>query len=110
MSTAIQSPEISSPTRERNYRPLLYAVAVLFAAATILYSAAWMYYQRRDSPQVEIGFDDAYSAAGIEAKSVHANSPAERAGLKTNDLIIGINGKQSRFRIVLGPIAEPYVA
>jgi phosphoserine phosphatase RsbU/P len=95
MSTAIQRPEVSSPPRERNYRPLLYAVAVLFALATILYSAAWMYYQRHDSPRVEIGFDDAYSAAGVEVKGVHPNSPAERAGLKTKDFIIGINGSKA---------------
>ena len=95
MSTAIQSPEISSPTHERNFRSLLYAVAVLLAASTILYSAAWMYYQRHDTPRVEIGFDDVYSAAGVEVKSVHPNSPAERAGLKTKDLIIGINGDKT---------------
>src|SRR5271165_3800859 len=92
MSTAVQSPAISSTTRERNFRPLLYAAAILFAASTILYSASWMYYQRYDTPRVEIGFDDTYSSAGIEAKSVHANSPAEKAGLKTKDLIVGING------------------
>src|SRR5271166_4208362 len=92
MSTAVQSPAISSTTRERNFRPLLYAAAILFAASTILYSASWMYYQRYDTPRVEIGFDDTYSSAGVEAKSVHANSPAEKAGLKTKDLIVGING------------------
>src|SRR5208282_1008463 len=83
-----------NPDPARRYRPLLYSAAVLLAAANILYSAAWMYYMRQ-APHVEIGFDDAYSAAGVLAKSVHPNSPAERAGLKTKDLIIGINGNKA---------------
>ena len=74
----------------RNYRPVLYAAAVLLAAAAVLYSASWMYYQRK-TPRVEIGFEDAYTATGVVAKDVHPNSPAEKAGLKPNDLIIAIN-------------------
>jgi len=64
------------------------------AGAVILYSAAWMYYQRA-VPQVEIGFEDAYSAAGVLATSIHPNSPAEKAGLRANDLIIRIDGRQA---------------
>ena len=84
-----------TPNPARRYRPLLYAAAILFAATTVLYSASWMYYQRRQVPRVEIGFDDNYTAAGIEVKSVHPNSPAEKAGLKTKDIIIAINGERA---------------
>ncbi len=35
-------------------RPLLVALATLFAAATILYSAIWMYYIRWE-PKAQIG-------------------------------------------------------
>jgi sigma-B regulation protein RsbU (phosphoserine phosphatase) len=83
-----------NPDLARRYRPLLYTAAVLLAIAVILYSGAWMYYQRQ-TPRVEIGFEDAYSAAGVVARSVHPNSPAEKAGLKANDLIIGINGNKA---------------
>jgi sigma-B regulation protein RsbU (phosphoserine phosphatase) len=75
----------------RRYRPLLYAAAVLLAALTILYTAAWMYYVRL-SPQVAIGIDETYSSAGVEIGSVHKDSPAEKAGLKEHDLIVAING------------------
>ncbi len=94
MSTAIQSREVLSVAQERNYRPLLLAAAILIAAFSILYCGAWMYYVRQ-APQVEIGFDDAYSADGVEVKVVHSNSPAEQAGLRTNDRIIGINGSKA---------------
>ena len=40
------------------YRPVLLALAIVFAAATLLYSAAWMYYIRQASTQVEIGIDE----------------------------------------------------
>src|SRR5271165_121829 len=98
MSTATQSREVLPPTRSHNYRPVLLAAAVLFAALTILYSAAWMYYIRRPSPpapQVEVGFDESYSSAGVEINNVHPNSPAERSGLKANDRIIAINGSSA---------------
>jgi phosphoserine phosphatase RsbU/P len=94
MSTAIQSREVLSVAQERNYRPLLLAAAILVAAFSILYCGAWMYYVRQ-APKVEIGFDDAYSADGVEAKIVHPNSPAEKAGLRTNDRIIAINGSKA---------------
>jgi phosphoserine phosphatase RsbU/P len=97
MSTAAQSREALNATCCRNYRPVLLAVAIVFAALTILYSAAWMYYVRRPppSPQVEVGFDESYSAAGVEINKVHPNSPAEKAGLKANDRIVAINGSRA---------------
>src|SRR5271166_4912957 len=97
MSTAIQSREGLSATSGRNYRPVLLAAAILFAALTILYSAAWMYYVRRPppSPQVEVGFDESYSSAGVEINNVYPNSPAEKSGLKVNDRIVAINGSST---------------
>jgi sigma-B regulation protein RsbU (phosphoserine phosphatase) len=54
-----------------------------------------MYCIRRPSavPQVEVGFDESYSSAGIGIYGVHPDSPAEKSGLKANDRIIAINGR-----------------
>jgi phosphoserine phosphatase RsbU/P len=98
MSTATQSREALSAARGRNYRPALLAAAVLFAAMTILYSAAWMYYVRQPqplAPQVEVGFDESYSSAGVEINNVYPNSPAEKSGVKANDRIVAINGSRA---------------
>ena len=97
MSTVSQSREAFTVTRGRNYRPLQYAAWGLLAAMTLLYSAAWMYYVRRplQATQVEIGIDAFYSSAGVEIDDVHPNSPAEKAGLKTKDLIVAINGSSA---------------
>jgi C-terminal processing protease CtpA/Prc len=76
------------------YRVFLLALATIFAALTIFYSAAWMYYIRRPMPApppVEVGYDGSYSSAGIEIDSVYPNSPAEKSGLKVNDRIVAIN-------------------
>ena len=87
----------TATTQSRVYRPLLLALGIVFAALTIFYSAAWMYYIRRPSlaPQVEIGFDESYSSAGIEIQNVHPNSPAEKSGLRANDRIVAINGSRA---------------
>ena len=97
MSTATLSREALTATRGRNYRPLQYAAAVLLAALTILYSAAWMYYVRRplQATQVEIGIDAFYSSTGVAIDDVHPDSPAEKAGLKMKDLIVAINGSSA---------------
>jgi len=79
-------------------RPLLLALGAVFAALTILYSAAWMYYIRRPSPalgQVEVGFDESYSSAGVEIYNVHPNSPAEMSGLRVDDRIVAVNGSRA---------------
>ena len=81
-------------TRSSASWPLFIALAIAFAALTVFYSAAWMYYIQRPSPvpEVEIGFDESYSSSGIEIQNVHPNSPAEGAGLRANDRIVDING------------------
>ncbi len=96
MPTAVaQSLPATPGTRPHKYRPVLLALAVLLAAATILYSAAWMYYIRHAPPQVEIGIDVSYRNAGVEIDNVRPNSPAERAGLKTHDRIVAIDGSSA---------------
>jgi phosphoserine phosphatase RsbU/P len=71
--------------------------AIVFAACTILYSAAWMYYVRQARPQadVELGFQEDYRRdLGCDLiTSVVPDSPAERVGLKPNDCIVAVNGK-----------------
>ena len=92
MNNVIQSREGPSATRSRKYRPLLYTAALLFAAVTILYSVAWIYFVRRPL-QVEIGIDTKSAPAWLEVTNVYKNSPAEKAGLKANDRIVAINGR-----------------
>ena len=85
-------------TQSRRYRPLLLALGIVFAALTIFYSAAWMYFVRQPPPPlppVEVGFDESYSSAGIEINNVHPDSPAEKAGLKANDRIVAINASSA---------------
>ena len=68
------------------------AAAIVFAAATIFYSAAWMYYVRLQ-PGVELGLDTTQTATGYVIDRVYAKSPAEAAGLKVKDEIRAVNGK-----------------
>src|ERR1017187_5796111 len=80
MPTAVaQSLPATPGTRPHKYRPVLLALAVLLAAATILYSAAWMYYIRHAPPQVEIGIDVSYRNAGVEIDNVR-RSEERRVG------------------------------
>jgi phosphoserine phosphatase RsbU/P len=76
-------------------RWLVGTLGILFAAATILYTAIWMYNSHPPIP-VELGFSNEYlSADHCElVKSVQRGSPAERAGLRAGDRIIAINGRR----------------
>ncbi len=80
-----------NPDFAKRYRPLLFAIAIVFAAATLLYSAAWMYYIRQGT--VELGIDTLPTSGGIEIRDVYRNSPAERAGLRAHDLMVALNGR-----------------
>ncbi len=73
---------------------MLASLATLFAAATLLYSVLWIYTNNRPSP-VELGFDNEYLMAEHcdLVDRVQSDSPAERAGLRAGDRIIGINGR-----------------
>ena len=84
-------------------KPLLAFVAVAFAAATIVYSALWMY-DSRWRPRVELGFDERYVASGNYelVMGVRSGSPARAAGLQSNDRILKINGNPLRNAASLG--------
>ncbi len=75
-------------------KPLLATLATLFAAATVLYTALWMYNTGWQLP-VELGFDNEYvNADHCElVGSVQRDSPADRAGLRAGDRITAINGR-----------------
>ncbi len=94
MPAAVAQSVLATPaTRSHKYRPVLLAVAIVFAAATLLYSATWIYYVRRPV-QVEIGIDTEPAAKWLEVTNVYKNSPAEKAGLRANDRILAINGNR----------------
>ncbi len=87
-------------SRLAKYRPLLLALAILFATATAVYSVAWMYYIRLSNLPVEIGMDSHPTAAGMLVTRVWRDSPAQSAGLKVNDTIAAMND-----RSVAAPVA-----
>jgi sigma-B regulation protein RsbU (phosphoserine phosphatase) len=77
----------------------LVTLAIVFAAAAIVYSSLWMYVERTEAPQVELGFNSHHvnrydgTTHCMKVGDVVPNSPAERAGLQAGDRIIGVNGK-----------------
>ena len=83
----------TSRQRPPKSRAILIILAVIFAAATVVYSFAWMYYIRWQ-PKVELGIEiKDTSLKGVEITQVHPNSPAQKSGLKASDVIIAINGQ-----------------
>ena len=80
-------------------KPFLATLATLFAVVAIVYGSLWMYAVRRPVPGVELGFnlvnnsryDERTHSQSVE--DVVEGSPAERAGLRVGDRIIGINGR-----------------
>jgi len=85
-----------STTSQRSH-PFLLALALIFAASTLLYAVLWMAAVRQ-VPSVELGFDDPYLASGhaMLVRSVAPDSPAERAGVLPGDRVIAINGHAIR--------------
>jgi len=79
-------------------RKLIAAIAIVFAVASTTYAAAWMYDVRYPEHQVELGFnhthDEQYNPKthSITVGDVVPNSPAERAGMRAGDHIIGVDG------------------
>jgi phosphoserine phosphatase RsbU/P len=75
-------------------KPLLAAVAALFAAAIIFYSLLWMFASGSWMP-VQLGFDNVHLQAqhGELLTNIYKNSPAEQAGLRVGDRILEVDGK-----------------
>jgi len=74
-------------------------VAVFFTAIATLYGSLWMYDVRLPNTQVELGFNHQHSEQynqkthSILVDDVVKDSPAEKAGLRAGDRIIGVNGR-----------------
>ncbi|HXA81577.1 MAG TPA: SpoIIE family protein phosphatase [Methylomirabilota bacterium] len=77
----------------------LLALAILFATAAIVYASFWMYIERTPGSKVELGFNSHHATQYdgtthcMAVGDVVPNSPAERAGLRAGDRIIGVNGQ-----------------
>ncbi|HET7106621.1 MAG TPA: SpoIIE family protein phosphatase [Candidatus Acidoferrum sp.] len=74
-------------------------LAILFAAAAVFYSGVWMYVERTAVPRVELGFNSKHvnqydgKTHCMKVSDVVPGSPAERAGLRAGDRIIGVDGQ-----------------
>ena len=71
-------------------------VAIVFAAATVLYTYFWMDANRLEQPpSVELGFDAPYqpSQRSYLVSTVKTGSPAEKAGLKAGDQMVAFDGQ-----------------
>ena len=75
------------------YRPLHVVLAVVFAATTVVYSVAWMYYTSLGGAPVEVGMDTKQVATGLRVPSVYDDSPAQEAGLRVGDIILTLDGQ-----------------
>ncbi len=89
----MKTPEIAS---SRCVHLFILAVAIIYAASTLLYSVLWMVdaQAKSQTPSVELGFDtDFIKAKSVQSvKSVYRGSPAETAGLLKGDEIFAFNG------------------
>ena len=74
-------------------RPVLRLLAVVFAIATIAYSAVWMHYIR-SKPTVSLGMDPKQEVASrLRVSRLTPGGAAERAGLRVGDEVLAINGQ-----------------
>lgn len=87
----------SGAMRSPLWHRVRWVVAILFAAATIFYSAVWMYYVR-ETPQTSFGMDvEEHSAQRVlEIQRVFPGGPADRAGLRAGDEVLTIFGRPMR--------------
>src|SRR5262250_1720234 len=76
-------------------RPVRYFLAVLFAACATTYSVLWIIHNKYSHPQP--GFTNyRYSSAlrSVTVGEVIPGSAAERAGLRSGDQIVAVNGQK----------------
>ncbi len=75
-------------------RWLLWALALLLAAASVSYGALWMYYARAErAARLGIELEESHDRRAILVQEVIAGAPAARAGLRAGDRITGVNGQ-----------------
>jgi sigma-B regulation protein RsbU (phosphoserine phosphatase) len=70
-------------------------LAIVFAAATVLYTWFWMVAVRLDQPpEVELGLEFPYqpSQRAFVVTSVKTGGPAERAGMRVGDKVVAFDG------------------
>ena len=73
-------------------RPLLVALAIVFAATLVCYTGVWLYYAGW-SPPVQIGIEwQSGLTPYVTIKRVLPGGPAERAGLRAEDRILTVDG------------------
>ena len=76
-------------------KPLLATLATVFAAATILYSGLWIYYQQWQHPvQLGIESDHVEAERSQLLTNIYKDSPAEKAGLQVGDRILKVDGER----------------
>src|ERR1700737_357025 len=79
-------------------KPFLAMLATLLAAVAIAYGFVWMY-SVRSRPRVELGFNKVHSPQyddkthSQSVEDVKAGSPADTAGVRSGDRIVGLNGR-----------------
>ena len=73
----------------------LLVLAIVFAAATILYTYYWMVAVRLDNPPVALGLEIPYQSSEkvLLVTRVNPGSPAERAGIQVGDKILAFDGE-----------------
>jgi len=76
-------------------RPILMTLAILFAAASTLWSVVWMVQVRQTIPDVGLVFDNYSSAShSMQIKEVERGGPGDRAGMRAGDRVVAINGRR----------------
>jgi phosphoserine phosphatase RsbU/P len=108
--------------RRRLLRPLAWGAALALSAASLAYTALWLYCRDPGpetlsadlglppdqllEPAVKLGFNLRYveGVRGISVGRVEGSGPAARAGLRAGDLIVAVNG------LSLADSAAPFLA
>ena len=75
-------------------RPALVALALLLAAASVSYSALWMYYARWER-KARLGVQPQYlrGEKAVRIDEVIPGAPAAAAGIRAGDRLVEINGR-----------------